>query len=248
MDFTPRAQQVLAMARREADRLNHQFVGTEHILLGLTCLGQGEGCGVLMRLGFDLFKIQEEVVKQIGTGPTKSIVGQAPYTPRVKKVLAYARNEARALNHPYVGTEHLLLGLLRDGDGVAPKVLRALHPDVELEIVRAEILKVLAPDNQPMRINPSKTTQYIVQSSSAYSQVDASKRYDVYIREDGDKLVLYRNVFFRERTTLLGVAPYDPHCQFLVLELEDKRLIYVSIFSVVKFCAPELPAKGEVGM
>jgi len=143
-NFTPRAQQVLALARKEADRFNHNFVGTEHLLLGLIKLGQGVAVNVLQKMGLDLETVRMEVEKQVGTGPDQKMIGNIPYTPRVKKVLALASKEARALNHTYVGTEHILLGLLREGDGVAARVLKNL--DVDIEQTRQEILKELDPN------------------------------------------------------------------------------------------------------
>src|SRR5207247_1598935 len=143
-NFTPRAQQVLALARKEADRFNHNFVGTEHILLGLIKLGQGVAVNVLQKLGLDLETVRMEVEKQVGTGPDQKMIGNIPYTPRVKKVLSLAAKEAKALNHTYVGTEHILLGLLREGDGVAARVLKNL--DVDIEQTRQEILKELDPN------------------------------------------------------------------------------------------------------
>src|ERR1041384_7790490 len=134
-NFTPRAQQVLALARKEADRFNHKFVGTEHLLLalllGLIKLGQGVAVNVLQKMGLDLETVRMEVEKQVGTGPDQKMIGNIPYTPRVKKVLALAAKEAKALNHTYVGTEHILLGLLREGDGVAARVLKNLDVDIE---------------------------------------------------------------------------------------------------------------------
>src|SRR4030095_3350756 len=143
-NFTPRAQQVLALARKEADRFNHNFVGTEHLLLGLIKLGQGVAVNVLQKLGLDLETVRMEVEKQVGTGPDQKMIGNIPYTPRVKKVLALAAKEAKALNHTYVGTEHILLGLLREGDGVAARVLKSL--DIDIEQTRQEILKELDPN------------------------------------------------------------------------------------------------------
>src|SRR3954463_4142384 len=143
-NFTPRAQQVLALARKEADRFNHNFVGTEHLLLGLIKLGQGVAVNVLQKMGLDLETVRMEVEKQVGTGPDQKMIGNIPYTPRVKKVLALAAKEAKALNHTYVGTEHILLGLLREGDGVAARVLKNL--DIDIEQTRQEILKELDPN------------------------------------------------------------------------------------------------------
>ena len=143
-NFTPRAQQVLALARKEADRFNHNFVGTEHLLLGLIKLGQGVAVNVLQKMGLDLDTVRLAVEKEVGTGPDQKLAGNIPYTPRVKKVLALASKEAKALNHTYVGTEHILLGLLREGDGVAARVLKNL--EVDIEQTRQEILKELDPN------------------------------------------------------------------------------------------------------
>ena len=143
-NFTPRAQQVLALARKEADRFNHNFLGTEHILLGLIKLGQGVAVNVLQKMGLDLETVRMEVEKLVGTGPDQKMIGNIPYTPRVKKVLDLARREAKSLNHTYIGTEHILLGLLREGDGVAARVLRSL--DVDIEQTRQEVLKELDPN------------------------------------------------------------------------------------------------------
>ena len=143
-NFTPRAQQVLALARKEADRFNHNYVGTEHLLLGLIKLGQGVAVNVLQRLNLDLDTVRMEVEKHVGNGPETKMAGNIPYTPRVKKVLALAGKEAKALNHSYVGTEHILLGLLREGEGVAARVLDSLNVDIER--ARQEILKELDPN------------------------------------------------------------------------------------------------------
>jgi ATP-dependent Clp protease ATP-binding subunit ClpC len=143
-NFTPRAQQVLALARKEADRFNHNYVGTEHLLLGLIKLGQGVAVNVLQKMNLDLDTVRLEVEKQVGNGPETKMVGNIPYTPRVKKVLALAGKEAKALNHSYVGTEHILLGLLREGDGVAARVLKNL--EVDIERTRNEILRELDPN------------------------------------------------------------------------------------------------------
>src|SRR6476659_2182892 len=142
-NFTPRAQQVLALARKEADRFNHNYVGTEHLLLGLIKLGQGVAVNVLQKMGLDLETVRMEVEKQVGSGPETKMVGNIPYTPRVKKVLALAGKEAKALNHSYVGTEHILLGLLREGEGIAARVLQSL--EVDPARTRNEILKELDP-------------------------------------------------------------------------------------------------------
>ncbi len=146
-DFTPRGQQVLALARKEAERFNHNYVGTEHLLLGLIKLGQGVAVNVLQRMGLNLETVRMEVEKHVGPHPETKMVGNIPYTPRVKKVLVLAGKEAKALNHSYVGTEHILLGLLREGEGIAARVLKSL--EVDPARTRNEILKELDPNFTP---------------------------------------------------------------------------------------------------
>ena len=143
-NFTPRAQQVLALARKEADRFHHNYVGTEHLLLGLINLGQGVAVNVLQKMGLDLDTVRQAVDEQVGLGPEAKPSGNVPYTPRVKKVLALAGKEAKSLNHSYVGPEHILLGLLREGEGVAARVLKSL--DIDVERCRNEILSELDPN------------------------------------------------------------------------------------------------------
>lgn len=138
---------MLALARKEADRFNHNYVGTEHLLLGLIKLGQGVAVSVLERLGLDLETVRMEVEKEVGTGPDTKISGSVAYTPRVKKVLALANKEAKSLNHSYVGTEHLLLGLLREGEGIAARVLQRL--EVDIQSTRNEILAEIDPNFAP---------------------------------------------------------------------------------------------------
>ncbi|MEO1009018.1 MAG: ATP-dependent Clp protease ATP-binding subunit [Planctomycetota bacterium] len=139
--FTDRARKVMGLANQEAQRLNHEYIGTEHILLGLVKEGSGVGANVLKNLDVDLRKVRLEVEKLVKAGPEMVTMGKLPQTPRAKKVIEYAIEEARSLNHNYVGTEHLLLGLLREQDGVAAQVLRNLG--LKLEEVREEVLNLL---------------------------------------------------------------------------------------------------------
>ncbi len=139
--FTDRARKVMALANQEAQRFNHEYVGTEHILLGLVKEGQGVAANVLHNLGIDLKKIRLEVEKIVKSGPDMVTMGKLPQTPRAKKVIEFAIEEARNLGHNYVGTEHLLLGLLREHDGVAAQVLMNLG--LKLDEVRAEVLNIL---------------------------------------------------------------------------------------------------------
>jgi ATP-dependent Clp protease ATP-binding subunit ClpC len=146
-NFTPRAQQVINLARKEADDFNHPYVGTEHLLLGLIALGEGVAVNVLNRLGISLESVRREVENAVGQGPQTKMVGNVPFTPRSKKVLQLAAAEAQALNHTYIGTEHILLGLLREGEGVAAQVMRNL--EVDLDTARREILRELDPNFEP---------------------------------------------------------------------------------------------------
>ena len=139
--FTDRARKVMALANQEAQRFNHEYIGTEHILLGLVKEGSGVGANVLKNLGVDLRKVRLEVEKLVKSGPEMVTMGKLPQTPRAKRVIEYAIEEARNLNHNYVGTEHLLLGLLREQDGVAAQVLMNLG--LRLEDVREEVLNLL---------------------------------------------------------------------------------------------------------
>jgi ATP-dependent Clp protease ATP-binding subunit ClpC len=139
--FTDRARKVMALANQEAQRLNHEYIGTEHILLGLVKEGSGVGATVLKQLDVDLRKVRMEVEKQVKSGPDMVTIGKLPQTPRAKKVIEYAIEEARKLGHNYVGTEHLLLGLVREQDGVAAQVLISLG--LKLEEVREEVLNLL---------------------------------------------------------------------------------------------------------
>jgi ATP-dependent Clp protease ATP-binding subunit ClpC len=148
-NFTDRVRKVLAMAREEAIRLQHDYVGTEHILLGLIREGEGVAAAVLTNLNVDLEQIHERIEESVRKGKATIALGELPYTSRAKKVLEYAMAEARELNHSYVGTEHLLLGLLREEKGIAAQVLNSLG--VTLEDARAETLKLLGSE-----VNPSQ--------------------------------------------------------------------------------------------
>src|SRR5271166_3993723 len=139
--FTDRARKVMQLANQEAQRFNHEYVGTEHVLLGLIKEGSGVAANVLRNLDVDLRKIRNEVEKIVQAGPEMVTMGKLPQTPRAKKVIEYAIEEARNLNHNYVGTEHLLLGLLREQEGVAAQVLMNLN--LKLDEVREEVLNLL---------------------------------------------------------------------------------------------------------
>ncbi len=153
--FTDRARKVMALANQEAQRFNHEYIGTEHILLGLVKEGSGVAANVLRNLDVDLRKVRMEVEKLVKSGPEMPTMGKLPQTPRAKKVIEYAIEEARNLNHNYVGTEHLLLGLLREREGVAAQVLTNLG--LKLEEVREEILTLLGAGVEPEEGSPARS-------------------------------------------------------------------------------------------
>ncbi|OGV34088.1 MAG: NDP-hexose 4-ketoreductase [Lentisphaerae bacterium GWF2_45_14] len=146
-NFTPRAKNVLVLAQKEAERFNHDYVGTEHLLLGIIALGEGVAVAVLKSMGLNLDKLRIEVEKQSGTGGQTKVEGIPPFTPRLKKVLILSANEAKAMNYNFIGTEHLLLAILREGESVGAKVLKNMKIDIEK--VRKEIIKSLDPNYLP---------------------------------------------------------------------------------------------------
>lgn len=159
-NFTPRSQQVLALARKEADRLGHDYISGEHLLLGIILLGQGVAANVLWKLGIELDAMRRRVEAMVGCGPEKAPIkglfgrigerkpwDSVPYTPRFKKIVSLAGKESQGLNHSYVGTEHLLLGILHEGESVAARVLDEFG--VDLITTRREIIEELDPSYEP---------------------------------------------------------------------------------------------------
>ncbi len=255
--FTPLAQQALVLAREESARLNHNFVGTEHLLLGLINLGQGVAITVLRKLGLDLENVRREVEHQVGRGPDENRPERIPYTPRVKKVLALAAKEAKSLGHTYVGTEHILLGLMREGDGVAARVLIELNVDVEA--TREGILQELDPNYKPpaeashaTSVTPilhlssqSATFAGLKPGKSQFASVDTTRRYDVYCAEWGREVVVYRNALFKSAQGLFARGPSDRLSDFLELEQANGETIFIRRTAVIKFCAPGVAPNPE---
>ncbi len=142
--FTERARKVLALSQEEAQRLQHNYIGTEHLLLGLVREGEGVAAKVLLNLGVRLDEVRQNIVTIIGRGD-QAIPGSIGLTPRAKKVIELAVDEARTMNHHYIGTEHILLGLVREGEGIAAMTLESMG--VQLKRVREETLRVLKQAN-----------------------------------------------------------------------------------------------------
>ena len=161
-NFTDRVRRVLQLAREEAARLHNEYVGTEHILLGLIREGEGVGAAVLINLNVDLEEISRRIEETVKKGAAAGSAGpDLPYTSRAKKILEFSMSEARELNHRYVGTEHLLLGVLREEKGIGAQVLT--DAGVTLETARSEVLRVLgtkgseASDTTPLVPPPART-------------------------------------------------------------------------------------------
>lgn len=200
--FTPRAQQVLALARKEADRWHHNYVGTEHLLLGFIKLRQGVAVTVLQKMGLDLETIRMEVEKQIerSTDSDVRMSGNIPYTPRVKKVLALASKESKSLCHDCVGTGHILLGLLIEGEGLAGRVLKSLSLDIDR--TRIEV-------GECYKNVPS-------QPSEAKSQVSEAIMRGQFTPQAQEILVLARKEAHRLKPTVIkrvffGLIPLKEH-------------------------------------
>jgi len=151
--FTDRARKIMQLANQEAARFRHEYIGTEHILLGLVKEATGVGANVLKNLGVDLRRIRMEVERLQTQGPDVASIGGRPSTPRAKAVIEYAMKEARELNHNYVGSEHILLGLLLEQEGVAAQVLMNLG--LTLEVVRVAVLELLGPPSQVTKFGGS---------------------------------------------------------------------------------------------
>jgi len=212
--LTDRARKVMALANQEAQRFNHEYIGTEHILLGLVKEGSGVGANVLKNLDIDLRKVRLEVEKLVKSGPEMVTMGKLPQTPRAKKVVEYAIEEARNLNHNYVGTEHLLLGLLREHDGVAAQVLMNLG--LKLEEVREEVLSLLgAGADQEREESPQQPAEPQAQEPPAEGGATARR---------GKSKTPALDSFGRDLTELAKSGELDP---VIGRENEIERLIQI---------------------
>ncbi len=209
--FTDRARKVIQLANQEAQRFNHEYIGTEHILLGLVKEGAGVAANVLKNLNVDLRRVRLEVEKIVQSGPDMVTMGKRPQTPRAKKVIEYAVEESRALGHDYVGTEHLLLGLLREQLGVGAQVLMNLG--VGLQGVREEVLGLLgqgAADREHVRRpppeNPLQEVGGVTEAAvKALRELDAlierlqQEKEEAIAEQDFDKAAHLRDEFDRLR-------------------------------------------------
>lgn len=178
--FTERARKVLVLAKEEARRFNHDYIGTEHILLGLIREGEGVACAVLQNLGVDLERLRIEIEKLISPGSVASVLGDIPFTPRAKKALELAAEEAHSLGHNYIGTEHILLGLIREGEGLASQVLFSLG--IDLRRVKEEIAALLGGAGPTHQAGNTQT------STSKTPALDSFGRDLTKLAKEGNKL------------------------------------------------------------
>lgn len=205
--FTNRAKQVIKLAKKEAQRLNHNYLGTEHVLLGLLKLGQGVAVNVLRNLNIDFETVRNEVEKLVGYGPEIQVYGDPALTGKVKKVFEYANEEAANLNHNYVGTEHLLLGLLRQTDGVAAQVLENLN--VNLKEVRKEVLKELETFNLQLPPIGNQNPPISPQQQPGAPQGSAGKAYEKSNNSISDKMPALK-AYGHDLTEMCREGKMDP--------------------------------------
>ena len=244
-NLTPRAERALAMARQEADRLHHASVGTEHLLLGLIKLGNGVAANVLIGHGLDLETMRLEIANQTGAGPKEMSPANVPCTPGVKRILTRAEQEARSLNHTYIGTEHLLLGVLNENEGVSARALKNLGADVQT--IRQVVLKELDPTcaHKDIHTQPSETPPNARQPSPFIDPVDMTKRYDVYCTDKDKAEVVYRNVLFKGRRRLFSTYKFDVMSEFVEVEQANGQIIHLSLQTIGKFCEHGTEINGE---
>lgn len=245
-NFSPRAQQLLAHARAEAVRLNHECVGAEHLILGMLKLGQGGAVTILKRAGLEFDALRAEFEKQMSAQGPKESQGNVPYTPRVKRILAVAGREAGALKHDLIGTEHILLVVMGESDSLAVRVLgqfqfdaakaRQLAGEQFAASASARELKMTAaPSSTTAPAREGKSFVAGVANASPREPVDTEKRYDIFCSDRSTGTTEYRNARFKGVKALFARSTADTLSEFIELELEDGKTICVSKYSILRF-------------
>jgi len=207
--FTERARKVVILAKEEAKKFNHDYIGTEHVLLGLIKEGEGVAAAVLQNLGLSLDMIRLEVEKLVQAGPETVVSGDIPFTPKAKKVIEMAMDEARRLGHNYIGTEHLLLGLIREGEGAASQVL--LNLGLDLSRVRNEIMALLGsttPPNAPTTSPEKSKTPALDAFGRDLSQLARENKLDPVVgrRDEIERVIQILSRRTKNNPVLLGEA------------------------------------------
>jgi hypothetical protein len=224
--FTDRARKVMKLAEKEAMRFNHEYIGTEHVLLGLIKEGSGVAANVLKNLDIDLRKVRREVEKIIQPGPDMVTMGKLPQTPRVKKVIDYAIDEARNLIHNYIGTEHLLLGLLREEEGVAAQVLMNLGvklPDVRKEVLQILGYEIASEESHSGRVNEDQVLQALGEQNNLkivnLQEVKPQPEALALVNETMASVYKVLPLSFKDK--VLTIAIGDPHNLSVVDDLRN---------------------------
>ena len=243
LKLTPRAERLLQLANSHANRLNHDLLGTEHLLLGLADLGEGRAISILDQMGIDLVEIRTQLENRIEPGPAQGKrTGKAPLTPRVEQVLALAAKEAQTFHRDYAGTEDILLGIVSEGEGIAARLLHA--SGVEASGVRQSIRERSLGSAE--MDGPADSDWPRTARTSRTALVDAGKIYDVYCQEKGEELIVYSGVRFKGIRTLF---PSDElaglSAEFVELEKADGKTIFISSSSIVKFHEPGMGFDGK---
>ena len=215
----------MALANQEAQRLNHEYIGTEHILMGLVKEGSGVGATVLKNLDVDIKRLRFEVDKLVKSGPDMITAGKLPQTPRAKRVIEFAVEEARALNHNYVGTEHLLLGLLREGEGIAAQILMTLG--LRLEDVRQEVLNLLGCSGTSM----AELTSTDYRDVPVWQKADELARRVYTVTSTFPREEIY-GVASRLRETVLSIPPSIAEAHARRNKMEARWFLNVALGSV----------------
>jgi ATP-dependent Clp protease ATP-binding subunit ClpC len=242
--FTDRARKVMALANQEAQRMGHEYIGTEHILLGLMEEGSGVGANVLKNLGVNLRKVRTEVKKLLKSEPEMVTMGKLPQTPRAKRVIEYAMEEARGLGHNYVGTEHLLLGLLREMDGVAAQVLMNLG--LKLADVREEVVNLLGMGIEPVQFAHGGE-QAPTQGAATPGRADGIPFEEFFKDDAAGKLMLdLMREFERRKDEAVTNGTYEVAAEYRDLMLQVRALLD-RLASILSRQKPDVGPHGPTG-
>mgnify|MGYP000664777563 FL=1 len=195
-NFTPRAKHVLILAQKEAEHFNHDYIGAEHLLLGIVALGEGVAVAALKAVGVNLQSLRLEVEKNTTPAGSTKQDGPPPFTPVLKKILLMSANEAKSMNYNFIGTEHLLLAILREGQSTAAKVLRNMK--VDLEKIRKEVMRALDPNFIPDSGNDQQEPQ---EENSAPQQPQQNGQQEAFNA---------LNAFGRDLTEMAKKGELDP--------------------------------------
>jgi ATP-dependent Clp protease ATP-binding subunit ClpA len=240
--LTPRAERLLQLANSHALRLNHNLLGTEHLLLGLASLREGRAISILDQMGIDLAELRARLEKEIEPGPSQGARHEkAQLTPRVEQVLALAAREAKAFHRDYAGTEDILLGIVSEGEGIAARLLHAAGVEAGgvRQAVRERSLAAAEAERPADSDWPNPSTV-------AFGFIESEKTYDVYCQEKGEDLTVYSGVRFKGVRKLFSTdeaAELSP--EYVELENADGKVIYICSSCILKFHEPGMGFEGR---